>query len=341
MRTRPLHLSLLLHMHQPWYVTPESTPAGWEGDPSGLYALLPWVRLHGAAGYLDVATALLRHPGARLTVNLVPSLLVQLQAVAAGARDRYLDLCDRPVEELDLDERAFLLSKLFSINWSRGVEPRPRYRELLDKRGRHATPGEIRRRAALFSPEELRDLTVLFHLAWLGRAAREGDEAVAALERKGGGFTRDDLHVVIERGRAACGKVIPLYRALLSRGQIEISCSPAYHPIVPLLCDSDVAREPRPDAALPPRFAWPEDAALQIRRGREVFQRCFGQPAGGMWPPEGSISRAALAAYAEAGTTWLVSDEGNLWRALGGCPQSGAETGASASATPTTRPGPR
>lgn len=311
MHSRPLHLAILFHMHQPWYITPESTASG------QYHALLPWVRLHGASGYLDVADALWRAPGARLCVNFVPSLLVQLEAVVKGARDSYLDLCERPSTDLDEDARVFLLSRFFSINWSRAVETRPRYRELLDKRGRHTTAAELRRRAERFTPEELRDLTVLFHLGWLGKSAREGDEVIAALERRGGGFSLDDLHRVVDRGRAACARVLPRYRQLSERGQVELVCSAYYHPIVPLLCDSDVAREPTPDATLPPRFAFPDDATVQIRRGREAFARIFGAPATGMWPPEGSISPAAVRAYAEQGTPFLISDEGNLWRSLG------------------------
>lgn len=324
----PLHLGILFHMHQPSYVEPEGGPAGPLGAPP--CALLPWVRLHGAAGYLDVATVLREHPGARLTINFVPSLLAQLQAVVAGQRDRYLDLAERSETDFDLADRVFLLSRFFSINWSRAVDPRPRYRELLDKRGRTASPDEVRRRAPLFTPQELRDLTVLFHLAWLGFAVRRGDEALAELERRGGGYTLDDLRLVTDRSRAACARVLPLYRELADRGQIELLCSPYYHPIVPLLCDSAVAAEAQPAIKLPPRFQHPEDAREQIRRGRAAFTELLGRPAGGMWPPEGSISPAALACYEEEGTPFLVSDEGNLWRSLG----PGAPSGAAALCRP-------
>lgn len=320
-----LHLAILFHMHQPYYVDPDPGEAARPGGPTQApdnplplpgQALLPWVRLHGAAGYLDVAAALHRHPGAHLTVNLVPSLLGQLQAVVEGARDRYAELGERPVSDLTLEDRIFLLTRFFSLNWNRGIEPRGRYRELLDKRGRAATPTEIRRRAGEFSHAELRDLTVLFNLAWLGHEARRGDEALTSLERRGGDYSTDDLRVVMDKQRQACARVVPLFRALSERGQVELSCSPYYHPIIPLLCDGEAAHVASSQMTLPGRFRYPQDALEQIRRGRAAFERIVKVPARGMWPPEGSISPAALQCYAQAGTSWLVSDEGNLWNSL-------------------------
>ncbi len=292
-------------MHQPLYV-----------DPQTGQATLPWVRLHGARGYLDVAKLLWQHPSIALNINFVPSLVDQLEAVAAGASDRYLDLVRR--DSWLPEEREFLLASLFSVNWTRGVDPRPRYRELLEKRGRSPRPGELSQRAHEFSDEELRDLTVLFHLSWLGFAARRGahSEAITELEHRGRGYTFTDLEAVLTCGRDGCAEVLPLYRALAARGQIELSASPYYHPIVPLLIDSDCAGRAQSGVALPTRFAWPADAQAQIRRGREAHERNFGASPRGMWPPEGSISPEAVAAYRAEGIGWLASDEGNLWRSL-------------------------
>ena len=164
----------------------------------------------------------------------------------------------------------------------------------------------------------MRDLTVLFYLGWLGFAAREGDRELAALEHKGRDFTREDLALVVERQRRACARVLPLYRKLAARGQVELSASPFYHPIVPLLVDTR-ARAPR--ACRPRRCRRrspiPGDADAQIARGAEAHARAFGARPRGMWPPEGSVSPEAVAAYARAGVGWLATDEGNLWRSLG------------------------
>jgi alpha-amylase/alpha-mannosidase (GH57 family) len=303
---RQAHLCFLFHMHQPEYV-----------DPRTGVAELPWVRLHGARAYLDVASLLDEYPEMRLTVNFVPSLVAQLEGVVAGASDAWLRVAQKAPAEWTLDERELLITRLFSINWDREVERRPRYRELLEKRGRHVPgPGELRQRAASFSDGDLRDLTVLFYLAWIGFAARRGDHELEALEAKQRNYSDEDFRLVIERQRAACARVLPLWKSLAARGQVELAASPYYHPILPLIIDTDHARRARPDLPLPAHFAWAEDAQAQLERGIAAHARVFGAPPDGMWPPEGSVSPEAVAIYRAAGVRWLATDEGNLWRSF-------------------------
>jgi alpha-amylase/alpha-mannosidase (GH57 family) len=290
-------------MHQPDYV-----------DPATGRAELPWVRLHGARGYLDLARLLDEYEGVHLTVNFVPSLLRQLEEVVRGASDRWLDVAARPERDWDHADRLFLVERMFSLNWSRCIDPRPRYRELLDKRGRNTHVGALGQRLGDFSDEDLRDLTVLFQLSWIGFAARREDHELARLERKGRGYDLDDLALVIDRQRRACAEVVPLWKKLAARGQVELAASPTFHPIVPLVCDSDVVTRARPDLPRPTRFTWAADAERQIVEGRATHAERFGQAPRGMWPPEGSISPEAVALYARAGVNWLATDEGNLWR---------------------------
>lgn len=290
---RRANVVFLLHMHQPQYV-----------DPRSGVAMLPWVRLHGARGYLDVATLLEEYGAVRLTVNFVPSLVQQLEAVVAGAVDEWLRVA--LLDGWSPAERAFAVERFFSLNWDRSVRPRPRYAELLAMREANAP----------FSDADVRDLGVLFNLGWLGFAARRDDAAIAELENKGRGYSREDLDLVVARQRDACARVLPLYRKLAARGQIELSSSPFYHPIAPLVVDTEHARRALPEATLPPRFAWPADADAQIRRGAALHARTFGAAPRGMWPPEGSVSPEAVALYHGAGVGWLCTDEGNLWRSL-------------------------
>lgn len=280
-------------MHQPQYV-----------DPRAGRAMLPWVRLHGARGYLDVAELLWEFGEVKLTVNFVPSLVQQLESVAGGATDEWLRVAE--LDDWSDAERAFAVERFFSLNWDRSVRTRPRYAELLAQR----------QRSERFSDADVRDLTVLFNLGWLGFAARAGDRELDALEKKARGFSRQDLALVIDRQRRACARVLPRYRALAERGQVELSASPFYHPIIPLVVDSDHARCALPTATLPPPFCYPGDAEAQIVRGAAAHARTFGAPPRGMWPPEGSVSPEAVEAYARAGVRWLATDEGNLWRSL-------------------------
>jgi alpha-amylase/alpha-mannosidase (GH57 family) len=302
-----IHVCFLLHMHQPQYV-----------DPRTRRAELPWVRLHGIRAYLDVARLLDEFTEVRLTVNFVPSLVEQLEEVVSGPpeNDAWLRVALKPAAELEPDEREFLVTRLFSLNWGRSIDPRPRYRELLDKRGRQVRPEDLRARAMQFTDAEVRDLTVLFNLSWFGFAAREGDLELAALEQRGRDYTDEDLRLVVERQRQVCARVLPLWRKLSERGQVELSSSPYYHPILPLVIDTDHARRSRPDLPLPDHFAWAEDARRQIDQAKAAHTRWFGRAPDGMWPPEGSVSPEAVAAYRSAGVKWLATDEGNLWRTL-------------------------
>ena len=101
-------------------------------------------------------------------------------------------------------------------------------------------------------------------------------------------------------------------------GQIEISTTPYYHPILPLLCDSNIA------SVVAPRRA--AAAALPLSRGRPPPARAGARfiapgtsasaPAG-LWPSEGSVSDEAFAIAAELGFQWAATDSGVLNRTLG------------------------
>src|SRR6185503_5473371 len=132
---------------------------------------------------------------------------------------------------------------------------------------------------------------------WLGFAAREDHPEVRELDSKGRAFTDEDKRALLAVVRKAAGAVLPAWRRLAERGQVELSSSPYYHPILPLVIDSDAARRARPGDPLPPRFAWPDDARAQVRLALEAHQRTFGAPPRGMWPPEGSLSPEAVAIY--------------------------------------------
>jgi alpha-amylase/alpha-mannosidase (GH57 family) len=300
-------------MHQPRYVHPAT------GAPA-----LPWVRLHAASGYLDMARALARHPGVGVTVNFVPSLVDQIEALLAGARDDLEHIAEKPVDALDEPERREVLARSFSVRWDKAIAPRPRYAELLARRGQDGRPQAIADVAKRFAPQDLRDVQCLFLLAWLGWAARQDDPAIDALDQKGRDFDEHDKATLLASVRRAAAAVLPAWRALAERGQIELSSSPFYHPIVPLLIDSETAKRSRAHDKLPPRFQRPDDAREQILAGIALHERVFGRKPEGMWPPEGSLSPEAVALYGECGIKWLAGDEETLMRSLAAAPDDGA-----------------
>ena len=290
----PVQLALVWHMHQPSY-----------RDPEGGSFLLPWTRLHATKDYRDMAAILRRTPGVHVTFNLTPVLLDQLESIARGVSDPYLDVARKPAAALHPDEREFLRLRFFDLNHDRMVAPFPRYRELRDAA-----------RARALAEDELRDIQVWFHLAWTDPLHRH-EEPLRALFAKGRGFTEEEKGALLDWGVACAGSVVGEYRALEETGQIELITSAHHHPILPLVVDTDAPRSVSESIALPsPRFRAPEDAAAQVRSARVTHTARFEAPPRGTWPPEGAVDDATLAILAHAGFRWVGSDEAVLGAAL-------------------------
>jgi alpha-amylase/alpha-mannosidase (GH57 family) len=168
-----------------------------------------------------------------------------------------------------------------------------------------------------YTPRDWRDLQLLSQLAWMDEIWLAKDVIVSRLAAKGKEFTEDDKVALKSKQLELLKLVLPAYREAAQRGQIEISTTPFYHPILPLLCDSDIARVANPGTPLPRRaFRRPEDAREQLRRARLYHERVFGTQPAGLWPSEGSVSDQALTIAAEEGFQWFGTDEGVLGRTL-------------------------
>ena len=289
----PASVAFVWHMHQPGYVDPQSD-----------VPILPWARLHATAAYFDMAWLHAQHPNMRSTVNFVPVLIDQLEACVAGTRDRFWDLSRKPARDLDAQERAAIKAHFFSVHRERGVRARPRYWSLLN------------RREKAFNDADFRDLQVLFNLAWFGAAARVEYPLIAQMEAKGRGFREDEKRKILDLQIAILRRVLDLYRDLAATGQIELTCSPYHHPILPLLIDSEAMARCMPDAPQPPRFAFPEDAVAQVANGRARHAQTFGAAPEGMWPAEGAVSPEACAIMAGQGARWIATDEAQLFEVL-------------------------
>jgi len=298
----PLKVAILWHQHQPLYRS-----AG-----TGRYSL-PWVRLHGLKDYYDMAELASEFPRLRLTFNLVPSLLEQIDDYVSGeAIDPVVELARRRPEDLDEAERLLMLDLFFSVPYRTLIAPYPRYAALYHRRGPKRGAGSYRDALPRFSAGDLRDLQVWFHLAWCGPALRRRGE-VRELLRKSHGFTEEEKTALLSILQEFLGEVIPIHRRLRDEGIAELSASPYYHPILPLLCDLGVAREAVADLPLPGLpYAHPGDAAAQVREAVASHAARFGAPPAGMWPSEGGLSRQTVAILGECGIRWAASDEGVL-----------------------------
>jgi alpha-amylase/alpha-mannosidase (GH57 family) len=301
-------VAILWHMHQPYYE-----------DLATREHIMPWVRLHALKDYYGMVALLREFPHVRMTFNLVPSLLVQLEAFAEDrARDRCLELSLKPATDLDEQDVSFVLENFFHAQRHHMIDAYPRYGELLALRDGFTTIAERRGAAARFSADDLRDLQVWHKLAWIDPVYLDGDDRIRGLVAKGRGFSEDDKRILREVELELLKSVIPEYRAAAERGQIEISASPFYHPILPLLCDSDIYLRTHPDARRPRQpFRRPEDAVEQLQRAVACHVRLFGQSPVGLWPSEGSVSDAIVPLVEASGFRWMATDEMILGRTLG------------------------
>lgn len=280
--------------------------------------MLPWVRLHAVKDYYDMVAILDRFPEVHANFNLVPSLLVQIEDYAEGkANDKFLKFTLKDPKELTAEERVFILQNFFMVNWENMIKPYPYYYDLLMKRGRFVSQADLERAVKRFSYQELLDLQVWFNLTWFGFIYKLEDPIISSLIKKGKRFTEEDKKAVIEKQNEIIKKIIPAYRQAQERGQIEISTSPFYHPILPLLCDTDAAKEGMPHIVLPPApFRHPEDADAQVKLAVEYYISRFGRKPIGMWPSEGSVSERIIPIIAGAGIKWIGTDERILGRSL-------------------------
>ncbi len=309
MTEKQLSVAVLWHMHQPDYVD------GVSGRPA-----MPWVRLHAQLSYYDMVRLVLEEPRAKAVFNLVPSLLRQLDDAAAGrTEDDFLVLSRKSTATLEPEEKISLLRDFFSFNHARRFVELPRLRELWELRGgdgRVMDPEVVSR----FGEQDFLDLQVGFNLAWCGRTLRE-DPRIARLFVKGRDYTEAEKHELLQVQREFLGEILPAYADAAESGQVELSCTPLTHPILPLLCDLDSAREARPDLQLPAKpYRYPGDAWFQVRTALDEVERYCGVRPRGMWPAEGSISEQALRVFETAGLDWVATDQGvlaNSWAHAG------------------------
>ncbi|HET8624263.1 MAG TPA: glycoside hydrolase family 57 protein [Gemmatimonadales bacterium] len=301
-----LYLALLWHQHQPLYRNLSASNA------KGSY-LKPWVRLHAIRDYYAMAAILQDYPQVHVTINLTPALLWQLEDyLTGGATDRALELTLKPAESLTQSERQELLGSFFEADWHNQIFPHPGYARLFTRRLQRGR----------FGVQDLHDLQMWFNLAWFGHDFRTGEVALPGGEvvsvrrfvEQDRGYTHEDILAMVDQQFRIMRSIVPLHRALEEDGQIEVSTTPFFHPILPILVDSDRATIDRPGATHPPRFSYPEDADAQIDTAVEYHVHTFGRRPRGMWPAEGAVAQFTVPYFARRGIGWIATDRQVLAR---------------------------
>ena len=293
-------LAFFWHQHQPYY------PDDLAGENP-----MPWVRLHGTKDYWGMAMLLRETPEMHATINLVPSLLKQLTDYTdAGHQDTHLYVSRLPADALSEEDTYYLLDNFFMVHPDQMIRPYPRYYELYKKRGLGVDTAEQARKR--FNKKDTIDLQCWSNLVWMHPLVFEQDAELAAFREKGRGWTEKEKQWLLDKQMELLKQVVPLHRELAERGQVELTTTPYYHPILPLLLDKRLARRAMPGVMLPNHLeGYAEDAREQLRRAVEYHEKLFGMKPHGLWPSEGSVCQGIIPAMSEAGIQWIAHGRGN------------------------------
>lgn len=308
-----VYLNLYWHMHQPDY-----------RDIVNNEYVLPWTYLHAIKDYSDMAYHLEQNPKARVTFNFVPILLEQLddytqQFQAHEIRDPLLALLIEPhLEKLNEEKCRLLVESCFKSHHEKMLSPFPQYQRLLEFYKLVESMDDAAQMHYL-SEQYRADLLVWYHLAWCGESLRKTSPIVQKLMKKGEFFSFNERLQLFTVIGDTIENLIPRYQALMKNKQIEISTTPYYHPILPLLLDFQSTKDAMPDAPLPEHFTYAGGkprAEVHVKAAKESHLHYFGVTPNGMWPAEGAVSKPALGLLAEQGVQWAATGQSVLINSL-------------------------
>lgn len=298
---KKLYLSILWHQHQPFYKD------RYEG---GEYQM-PWVFLHAIKDYYEMAAHVLnacQHGAPKVNINIVPSLAAQLADYEdCSVNDKFIKTLRKPSETLTEDERVFLLTQFCLVNRSTMLPDFPRFADILDKFDRHME----------LTFNEILDASVLYLLCWTGVYFRS-EKPVSDILAKGSGYTEIDKNALLDFYADKIKEIVPLHRKLQDMGAVEVSFTPFYHPILPLLADFSSAREAMPVEPMPALSGtFEDDFKEHVNRGFDYHKKTFLSEPCGVWPAEGSVSPVTVDYYIDKGLKWVATDEDILARSIG------------------------
>lgn len=295
-QTKKLSIAFYWHMHQPVY----------QLSPKGDY-LMPWVRLHAIKDYLDMVLILNKFKKIKLNFNLVPVLLDSL--INYGEND-FHDIHSRltvtDVADLSDDDKEFIINNFFDANYHSMILPNDEYNRLYQKY--QVSDGND---VNIFTNQEYSDLMALFNLVWFDPIYKNMYPELKKLLKKGKNYTLEDRIKIIEIQRDIIRKIIPTYREFAQNGRIEITTSPYYHPILPILLDIKSVKK-NSENDLPNDLKMDTDAKIQTEMALDRLEELFGRRPKGIWPSEQCISPKELELFRDLGVKWTISDEGIL-----------------------------
>ncbi len=276
-------------MHQPYY----------KDDIQKKY-LASWVRLHASKDYIDMLR-IAQNNNAKVTFNLTPVLINQILSYKDLECENTASLLLRNVSDLNDKQKLFFLEDSFKVG-SRIIQRMPKYRQLYHKK-QNANSNVLN----VFSDDEILTCQIAYLLAWFGDTQR--DDTVKKIEENLSTAGEDEKRYLLQKQLQILNSIVPEYKKAFKNNEICITTTPFYHPILPLLIDSDIAKVSNPSIKLPERFSYKDDAKWHIKTAKQYMERIFETTIDGMWPSEGSVSDEALCLIAECGFKFAATDE--------------------------------
>jgi len=285
-------------MHQPYY----------KDDEVGAYHL-PWVFLHGIKDYMEMAKYYEIY-NIKCVFNLVPSLIEQILDLSKNFdQDLIIKKLSQPTITLSESDKNFLKKVLFWANERNMIHVSERYKELYHIFGQDSSE--------IPSISELIDMQVHFLLAWTGTFIKDESSFIKSLIKKDRGFTEEEKQQLLNILKSKFKYILDYYNFLKEKGKIEISTTPYYHPILPLLLDPTSFYEALPDINIPYN-AKPlvPDAIWHVQEAKNLYNKIFNDEPKGFWPAEGSVSSKTAEVLAQNNILWMASDEDILSKSI-------------------------
>ncbi|MFC1566520.1 glycoside hydrolase [bacterium] len=300
----PLYIAFIWHHHQPYYK-----------DPNKNVFTVPWVRFHSAKDYYDLVQILDDFPNIHQTFNIVPSLMKQINEYT---QDNVKDVCqiisEKNTKDLDYEDKKFIIENFFAANSKTMIEPYPRYNELFQSLHHHKN---IQTKIKAFTEKDFRDLVTWYNLTWIYPYFIEQDEKLKGLKDRGHTFTEQEKNYVLNKHMDIMKMVLPKYKQMQDKGRIEVSTTPFYHPIMPLLVDNYIAKVSQPDIKLPlEHFKNRHDVYMHLQKAKKYYEKVFKQHAKGFWPSEGAVSEDVLHIMMQENISWVASDQDILFKSF-------------------------
>lgn len=335
---KPVYLNIIWHQHQPLYLNPatDQLEGPWVRthatkdyfDMASILQRYPNVHCN-----INLTSSLLFQLQEYYVKRLKPYIDAKSNAIDAarflqdqgGKTDPWIDLMLKPTADFDSTDKKYLLYNIWNAFGISEVQIArfPEY-EALKKRF------EEKKERASFTEEEMRTVKFFFYLAHFDPDFLNGavtltdgsrcdlsdvvefrsDEKKFYLKRK---ITETDCQRIVVEAYKVMANVVPVHNALrydakTRRGQVDIITTPFYHPILPLIYDSDLAKTCQPNDELPTRFSYPKDAEAQVAKSVKFYKEVFGVAPTGMWPGEGSVAQPILSILRGNGILWTASD---------------------------------